>query len=630
MNFIFQYRRSLIAIAATIFATLAIAANVLSLWSASNVTQSATRSSQASTVRLAFQEGANFKKTWLVSYAEQDAATQQDNIFIKYSHDEGRTWSAAVLLSKDAAGQATGGQTITTRLLTQHRANNTQPTISAMPGSSPHIMVTWTSSYCPQNPATPQAGSYISATQGASAATAGGAGGQAFYCVWTANTTAPNLNLWTSTQLTNASRHATHIVAANNPADGGVALAWQEDSGGLQLTNGTTGAGSNIWYTHAPAGNSASLRNNLLQASSNNATTPADAPAAAQPQLAVQGGTAVLVYEQSGCQSGTSNHCIVYHGFPYAQPGDAGTVISNPAQHARAPQLALQADHAPTAALRSAVLWRESAANAQDNAPADIVLRRGLAGASAVGSSGLRAADLLQDPPRNITAAANAGINTQAHSAFISNKLVALAYTQSNAALSTNYTLFITRSLNGGASWNSAQNLSGLNTALESVSTFRLAATPPTVSNPLTGRSDLGDTQNTYAFFVGYTAQSSPSPGAPRQLFISRTKDQGASFEPFLAVSGKADASSGIGIAPLPDGESAGIVWQEPQTSSNPQSTDALFTTAAPVLSSSAEAGNVACGCGTTTGKPQDTDPALPLLAGLSLLALHIRRKHRL
>ena len=605
MDFIFQYRRSLLAIAATIFATLAIAANVLSLGSASNVTQSTTRSSQASTVRLVFQVGANFKKAWLVSYTEQDAATQQDNIFIKYSHDEGRTWSVPVLLSQDAAGQATGGQTITTRLLTQHRANNTQPTILAMPGSSPHIMVTWTSSYCPQNPATPQTGSYISATQGASAPSAGSAAGQAFYCVWTASTTAPNLNLWTSTQLTNASRHAAQVVAAHNLADGGVALAWQEDPWGLQLTNGTTGAGSNIWYTHAPAGNSVGLRNNLLQASSNNATTPADAadaPAAARPQLALQGGTAVLVYEKSGCQSGTTNHCIVYHSFPYAQPADAGTIISNPAQHARAPQLALQADHAPSAALRSAVLWRESAANAPDNAPADIVLRRGIAGASAVGSSGLRAADLLQDPPRNITAAANAGSNTQAHSAFISNKLVALAYTQSNAALSTNYTLFITRSLDGGASWNSAQNLSGLNSALESVSTFRIAATPATVSNPLTGRSDLGDTQNTYAFFVGYTAQSSPSQGAPHQLFISRTKDQGASFEPFLAVSAKADVSSGFEIAPLPDGESAGMVWQEPQTSSNPQSTDALFTTAAPVLSSSAEAGNLACGCGTTTG----------------------------
>lgn len=580
MNFLFNYRRGIVALAAAIFYTLAIAANVLSLSSTSNVTQSTTPIGNASMVRLAYQDGNQFKKAWLVGYTEQDQASQRNHVVVKYSLDEGTTWSAPVLLSKDAAGLATEGQ---------------QPKLIALSGAgSPKIVVVWTSPYCPSNTNPPTS--------------------VKLECVWAATPNDPQLQQWSSVQLSTGQRHASQIVAATNSSDGGLGIAWVEAA---------PGAGSNIWYSHSPQWDVASLRNNLVQASDNNGTNT-NAPGVSQPHIAIQDGNAVLVYQKSYCNATTPTACIVMQHFPYTQtsfsavPGAAeqpGSVISSPLQYASHPHVTLQASSS-TSHLRTLVTWHESASNA-NNAPADIVMRRGMRGASAQNSSGYWAADLLQDTPQKITQLAASGIHSQNPRALINNDLITFAFQQNSTNNTADYNMYLVQSHNAGALWSKPQNISNLSAPGESVSTHQLVGTPASIYNPVTGRAGLGDTQDPRIVFMAYAVQNKAA-AQSQPLFVSRSKDLGATFEPFFMVAGNSAASTQVSLTPSPDGASTNILWQD--------SNDAMFATAAPPLSTATDPAQVACGCGSTS-TPQKWDPLLPAMTLLSAIALALNQQ---
>lgn len=578
MNFLFNHCRSILALAAAIVYTLAIAANVLSLSSSSNVTQSVTPIANASMVRLAYQDGNQLRKSWLVAYTEQDRASQRNHVVVKYSLDEGTSWSAPVLLSIDAAGIATEGQ---------------QPKLIALSGTgSPKLMVAWTSPYCPANTPPPNT--------------------QTLECVWVATSNDPQLQQWSSVQLSTGQRHASQIVAATNSSDGGLGIAWVEEA---------PGAGSNIWYTHSTQWDLASLRHNLAQASNNNATT---APGASQPHMAIQNGSAVLVYQESYCNAATPTPCIVMQNFPYAQPGfskapgaegEAGSVISTSLQYASQPHVTLQASSSASQ-LRTLVTWHESASNA-NNAPTDIVLRRGIRGASAPGSSGYLSADLLQDTPQKLTHLAASGIHSKNPRALINDNQITLALQQNSANNTSAYNVYLMQSQNAGGLWSNPKNISKLNAPGESVSTHQLVGTPGSISNPVTGSAGLGDTQDPRIVFMAYAVQNKAA-AQSQPLFVSRSKDFGATFEPFLMVAGNTAASTQVSLTPSPDGASANIMWQN--------NTNAMFATALPPLSTATDPTQVACGCGSTS-RPQKWDPLLPAMTLLSAIALGLNRQ---
>ena len=88
------------------------AATALRFGNTVNVSQTATPTEKAKVVRLAYAHAGIFKKAWLFTYG--DGPVGQENVYARVSFDDGVTWSAPVLLSRDAANAPTGGQQITT------------------------------------------------------------------------------------------------------------------------------------------------------------------------------------------------------------------------------------------------------------------------------------------------------------------------------------------------------------------------------------------------------------------------------------------------------------------------------------------------------------------------------------
>ena len=573
-----------------------------------NVSQSPTPTEKAKDVRLAYQDGLAFKKPWIFAYGDGDGIDGRENVYVQTSFDDGATWSARILLSRDAAGNKTGGQTITTAASFTTTADNNKPNIFAPPTTNgPKVIVTWTSAYCPQDPTLPNSGPYTSGVQGQSALVSGGPVDHAYYCMWTAITTDPALATWTVTQLTNGLRDAIGDVIAGNATGTGYALAWQEDPAGLQPgegegpgdggTGATVSPGTNIWYAFSATPSGTTFRTNIRQASDNNAMITGS-PGASRPNLLMSGSTAALAYEETACTGGSSGKCIVYHSFPFSAPtfsttpgaaGESGTTISNVAQNARRVRFVLQgATAAPTSSLRTLLLWRESAPSLVGGAPADVIIRRGLANASAAGSSGFTGADILIDTPRNLTNVVATGGNALAQRAFIRDGFIALAFDLTIDANGANpevtnpptatYDLYLTRSVDGGATWDNARNLSNLTTKdLKIVVEPRIVATPGTLINPVTGVPDQGDTQNPNVFFISYATESNDLVRAAGKVYVSRTADQGATLEPFAPVSSVEAGQSEAQLRATPDGNRLGVLWMEEQAIGNDLTKDAMF-----------------------------------------------------
>jgi len=588
-------------------ANAVLAATALKFAPAINVSQTATPTEKAKVVRLAFLDGALFKKAWLFTYG--DGPVGQQNVYARYSFDEGATWSAPILLSRDGANAPTGGQSIVARNSLAFLADNDKPSVFAAPiTAGPRVVVTWNSGYCPQGPGEGKhAGSYINPVQGAGDSDGDGTIDRPFHCVWVATTTDPALGAWDVQQLTTGQRDAIGEVVAGNSTGDAFALAWQEDPAGLQpgeaegRGDGGMGAhatgGTNIWYAHAAAPNGATLRANVAQLSNNNALGTGQ-PGASRPNLQLSGSTASVAYEETACPGGSSGKCIVYHSFAYSNhdANSAGTVISDVTKNARRVRFILQgANAAGGSKLRTVVLWRESPAGLSA-APADIVVRRGLVDAVArPGSNGYRASDILADSPQNMTNVAASGGNANAHRAIVRGSVIVLAYDQTpdmdaadpdkTANPTTNYNLFVMRSTQDGrqGSWSAAMNLSRIDSPAMTVVEPRTVPTPGTIVNPLTGTPDVGDAQDTNVFYVAYATETNTLDARSGRVYVSRSTDQGASYEPFVPVSPAPAGQSESQLRPLPDGSSSIVMWMAEQTIGNPDTKDATMAVATAV-----------------------------------------------
>lgn len=655
MKFTWKLGRTALALAASAATTAAIAATILSFSVPSNVSTTTTPTEKAKVVRLAFQDGGNFKKAWLYTYGDGEAG--RENVYAKYSFDEGATWSAPILLSRDAAGYPTGGQYIVTKGGYLTAADNDKPGIFAPPVTSgPKVVVAWSSAYCPQDPTASNTGPYTSSVQGQSDLNGDGTVDHPFYCMWAATTTDPTLQNWTTTQLTNGERDAIGHVETGNATGTAYALAWQEDPAGLQPgeaegpgdggSGATVSPGTNIWYTYSALPSGTTFRTNIRQASDNNSTATG-AAGASRPNLSMSGSTAVLAYEETACTGGSTGKCIVYHSFPYntaswTATDAAGAIVSDVAQNARRVRFVLQgATAAPTSPLRTLLLWRESAPSLTGGAPADIMIRRGLAGAGAAGSSGFTAADVLADTPRKLTNAAAAGGDANAHRAIMRDGFIALAYdlTPNMSAAdpakthppTANYNLFLTRSTDGGVTWETARNVSKVTDPTMRVVEPRIVPTPGTIINPVTGAPDTGDTQNTSTFYIAYATEKNDATAATGRVYVSRSTDQGATLEAFVPVSGTTAGQSEAQLRASPDGASVSVLWMQEQTPGKDQTKDAMFATASPVTAPdpvASPSGSSGGGCTLVTGAAP-FDPTLSLLAVLGLVGLGIRRVRR-
>jgi MYXO-CTERM domain-containing protein len=171
--------------------------------------------------------------------------------------------------------------------------------------------------------------------------------------------------------------------------------------------------------------------------------------------------------------------------------------------------------------------------------------------------------------------------------------------------------------------------------------------TPGTIINPISGVPDTSDTQDTNTFFIAYATEGNDTTAAAGKVYVSRTTDQGETFEAFVPVSNAAAGQSESQLRATPDGSVVAALWMQEQDNGNK---DAMFAMATPVanepLATTTPAvisGGVCpaptnpppplppgyvtggSGCSAATGQ-QPLDPVLPVLAVLALIGLVARR----
>jgi hypothetical protein len=127
-------------------------------------------------------------KPYVLVYADGNGAPgDRLNVYARRSFDDGTTWDGPTLLSKDASGNATGGQTINV-LGQDYLVENDKASIfapSSYSGSNPrNILVSWTSSYCPDL----TSGNYPNGLQKVATALTPP---RPYKCLWTARSTDP-------------------------------------------------------------------------------------------------------------------------------------------------------------------------------------------------------------------------------------------------------------------------------------------------------------------------------------------------------------------------------------------------------------------------------------------------------
>lgn len=583
-------------------------------------------------------------KAQLLVYADGPAGAQ--NIWIARSTDNGATWTQQNITGNGGDPLVLGANNFS--------ITNNKPNIYVAPvgvvnaNVGADALVTWTSSDC-QGSAMQQVNNNLNT------------GPQPYMCLWAARSTNGGVT-WTKQILTNGSMDpdedvpAGYVKVGPDLSVGGFAISFQADPAGLQQGDaegpgdGASGAkvsaGTNIWYTSlSKADFEAGTAFPAPKQVSDNDDTTVGKPGASRANLAISGGTAVMAYEETK-GDGSGGKKIIYHSFPYAYasaPSDnAGTSISNPANNARRVRIMLQGNDSigdangngdaadgDTAGVHVVLLWRESATT-EPAAAADIMARRGIKDTIArVGSTGFQPADVLADTAVNLS---DTGVNDNAlaHRGVLRGEFVSIAYdhTADKAAADAytgTYDLFIKRSIDGGATWSAARNMSKLANASTRVVEPRQVPTPGTIKLPDgTATNGPADVQDRNVIFVAWGTETNEDVGKPLDIYMTRTTDQGVSYEGVQKLASGVTEQSEAQLRSPPDGKTLGALWMEHDVAL--ATTDVMYRNGiedvAPVPPAPIGGGGGGC----AIGGDGDFDPMLPALLAAALAIFGLRR----
>jgi len=621
-----------------------------------NVSDTVATSEKGRLARLAYVDNGEFVKPILVVYIDASGTPgAQLNVYARRSFDGGATWDGPALLSRDVSGQPTGGQTILVQNV-EFIASNDKASVFAPQfyanNANRSVLVSWVSSYCP----TLDAGALPNPDQLINTAMVPN---EPYKCVWTARSVDAGAT-WTVEQLTDARRDATNDVVAGSQSNNGFALAWQEDALGLQPGeaegpgDGGSGAhttgGTNIWYTYASnlSGANPLLRNNIVQLTDNVASPPPGegpplGPGASRPTLQMSGTTAAIVYEESKGE-GSKGKSVHYHSFRFDTPdvNSDGLVVSDPVLSARRARVVLQgASQAGASPLRVVILYRQGPAIMM-GAPADIIVQRGLKDPNDAASTGYRPQD-IEPQSAAVNVSDPGGLspvdNARAHRAIIRGGSVAVGYThtpdmvaadpKSTPTPTRTYDFYVRLSSDAGATWEPARNLSNIDMPIIGVGEPRLVPTPGTITNPLTGMPDSGDTQNTDVFYAAWGLYANDSTQADYKVTVTRTTDFGASFElPAYAPGGLGQSETQLRATP--DGSSVAMLWMQEMTPDGAR--DVMLATAEPGYvpdAATPSVGSNSGGCSLIAAqgnRHEPIDPTLPAFALVAVLLIALSR----
>ncbi|MGA1608938.1 MAG: choice-of-anchor O protein [Planctomycetota bacterium] len=501
------------------------------------------------------------------------------DIFSIYSDDDGRSWSNPTNLSNTANSYSARTDWDGDGVLEDYWGDSGKPNVFS---SGSIVVVSWVDKYAPEASWTfGDVG--VSAYQGSSLypdpltyplerevpysvtyVAISADGGES----WTYGGANPPL------QLTYGRRDA--AVDVHRGSGTKWVVTWQEDPEGLQTGeaegpgDGSSGAkttkGTDIWYTWTDdiVTNALALRTNIVPLSNQSIydlTTDNGIATVGQPGQVenhgasranlgfVKVGTlfkAIVGYEETkGIPDIEDGKTVQLHVFDYDAPvlsgpatnasGAAGTLLSDPLENSRRVRFVQQVPNGTDPAL--AVFWKQGTGS--QGAPSDIVMRV----ATQVDEAAVAAAPLLNLSTNAETAtmadlllstSANPYEDARAHRALLrgSTLILGFSYTPNGPVARytnlENYNFWIRRSLDGGATWLAPQNLSNITDTTINVLEPRLVGTPNT------------GFQDDQAFLVAWGTETNVYEGIetshPLDLFVTRTWDEGATFEPVVAL----------------------------------------------------------------------------------------------
>lgn len=599
-------------------------------------------------------------KAQLLVYA--DGAAGKQNIWVARSTDNGATWTQTKVTNN-------GGNIISvtdpvTHVTESFDVTNNKPNIFVPPigvlnaGKGADALLTWTSSDCEGSTAQKINTNLVPLT----------GKNQPYMCLWAARSLDGGVT-WSLQRLTDGSMDPDEDVPAGSvqyttdtTSTGHFAISFQADPKGLQLGDaegsgdGASGAnvspGTNIWYTYL---SKAALELGTafptpVQVSDNNDTATGK-PGASRANLGISGSTAVIAYEETK-GDGTEGKQIIYHSFPASTviANQPGTGISNTANNARRVRFLLQGNEAldstgdkdgdaadgDTKGVHVMLLWRETTLTTAA-AASDVMVRRGIKHTTLrPGSTGFLATDVTADTAINLSdpTAASLADNSLAQRGVLRGDFAAVAYdlTPDKAAADATpptgtYNLFVRRSTDGGDTWGTARQMSSVTDPTIRVVEPRLVGTPGTIKLPNTlVTSDASDMQDRNVMYVSWGTETNSATPVPQDIFLTRTTDQGVSYETVQMLAEGAAEQSEAQLRSPPDGKTLGALWME----KNGTATDVMYRNGveavapdAPVaLAAPSSSGGGGC---TLAAGEAPFDPVLPMLAALGLVGFGLR-----
>lgn len=609
MQFKLKANQAALALAAGTVATVALAATFMTLATPVVVStdDTANNAFKAKMGWISYMNGPAAGKTvydvkaQLLVYADGPAGKQ--NIWVARSTDNGANWiQTKVTANGGTAISVTDPVTAVTEpfFITHNKPNIYVAPIGVLDvantGKGADALLTWTSSDC-EGLTTQKINTNLNT------------GHQPYMCLWSARSKDGG-QTWATQRLTDGSMDPDEDVPAgfvSYKADatkplgyseaGGFAISYQADPAGLQQGDaegpgdGASGAkvsaGTNIWYTFlSKAAFEAGTAFPAAVQISDNDSTDTGAAGASRANLGISGGTTVLAYEETK-GDGTSGKRIVYHSFAYGSPSthSAGTAVSDPTKNARRVRFMLQGNEAINSTggdaatlpankgVHAALIWRETA-SLEPAAPSDIMMRRGIKNtALRPGSTGFLADDILADTPVNLTDTGPAD-NALAHRGTLRGDFVSIAYDHTADAVAANpektnppkgtYNLFIKRSTDGGATWSAARNMSNVTDLSVRVVEPRQVGTPGAIKLPNgVATTDLTDVQNRDVIYVGWGTETNEINTKPLDIYITRTKDLGLTYDRVQLLAEGATEQSEAQLRTQPDGTTLGALWMQ-------------------------------------------------------------------
>jgi hypothetical protein len=344
---------------------------------------------------------------------------------------------------------------------------------------------------------------------------------------------------------------------------------------------------------------------------------------ASRPNLAVVKGQALVAYEETKRSIDVDEGKYVrYHSFPQTSPPtlDPGCILSTPTKNARRVRFVTQGTPGPSG-MTMAIFWKEG--EATQGGPSDIVGR--------IGFTDFTAANMV--PPvdtlnceendydtiiANLNNTMGYNISTESPTAttanladdtelnWIENSIghrglirgddlyIGYEYTadlaQQTYTNTDNYNFWIRHYNAATATWDNPVKVTDITDTGVDVREPRLVGTPGNGPNCPGGVPvDAGNPAHTEqcqdkkTFYVAWGTRTNVSawdPTGPEDLtiYMTRTTDKGATYEPVVQVPTVATGASESQLRPTPDGNKVFIVWN--QTGST---TEAMFSAGTPV-----------------------------------------------